>query len=224
MFIKSDLKWETAARRKKRAAVILRVLKQSYPNARISLRYGNNIQLLVAVILSAQCTDKKVNEITASLFRKYRGADDFARANIKTFEKEIRSSGFYRAKARNIIGAAKMIRERFGGKLPKTMDEMLVLPGVARKTANVVLNEAFSVAVGIAVDTHVRRIARRLGLSTHSDPVKIERDLMNIYPKKEWGKITYLVIEHGRAVCTAKRPRCADCQLNKLCPTAFSFD
>ena len=148
-------------------------LKKAYPDAKIVLKYGNNIQLLAAVILSAQCTDKKVNEVSRKLFKKYKAVDDFAKANLKTFEQEIRSTGFYHNKAKNIIAAAKMIRDKFGGKLPKTMEEMLHLPGVARKTANVVLGNAYSVVEGIAVDTHVKRVSQHLGLTSEKSPDKI---------------------------------------------------
>src|SRR3990170_5706877 len=168
-------------KRKKRALEVVRKLKKLFPQVKIALRYGNNIQLLVAVILSAQCTDKKVNEVTEKLFKKYKTVDDFARANPKKFEQEIRSTGFYRAKARNIITAAKMIKKDFSGKVPRTMEDILKLPGVARKTANVVLGNAYGVVEGIAVDTHVRRLSQRLGFSNHEDPVKIEQDLMQLF-------------------------------------------
>ena len=198
---------------KKRAQVALSVLKKTIPRARISLRYGNNWQLLVAVILSAQCTDKKVNEITAKLFRKYRSLDDYVRADRQEFERDIHSAGFYRAKAKNILAAAKLVKEKFGGKLPTTMAEMLTIPGVARKTANVVLGNAYGVVLGIAVDTHVRRLAKKYGLTTHDDPVKIERDLMALYPKKEWFKLTYRLIDYGRKYCPARPHDHAKCPI-----------
>src|SRR3990167_3917883 len=166
--------------KQKRAQNILRALDKTYPNAKIALNYGNNFQLLVAVILSAQCTDKKVNEVTKLIFRKYKTAEDFAALPLKKFEKMIRSTGFYRAKAKNILETAKIIRDKFGGKLPRTMPEMLTLKGVARKTANVVLGNAYGVVGGIAVDTHVRRLSQRLGLTFNTDPDKIEQDLMQI--------------------------------------------
>ncbi|OGY96858.1 MAG: endonuclease III [Candidatus Liptonbacteria bacterium GWC1_60_9] len=191
----------------------LSVLKKILPQARISLRYGNNWQLLVAVILSAQCTDKKVNEITAKLFRKYRSLDDYVRADRQEFERDIHSAGFYRAKTKNILAAAKLVKEKFGGKLPKTMPEMLTIPGVARKTANVVLGNAYGVVLGIAVDTHVRRLAKKYGLTTHDDPVKIERDLMALYPKKEWFKLTYRLIDYGRKYCPARPHDHAKCPI-----------
>jgi len=180
------------------------------------LRYGNNWELLVAVMLSAQCTDKKVNEVTAKLFKKYRSLDDYVRARQKDFEQDIYSTGFYRNKAKNILKAAKLVKNKFGCKLPKTMKEMLTLPGVARKTANVVLGNAYGVIEGIAVDTHVRRLAKRFGLTKHNDPVKIERDLMELIPKKDWFKTTYLFIEYGRKYCTAKPHNHAACPLQKL--------
>ena len=181
-------------------------LKKAYPNAKIVLNYENNVQLLVAVILSAQCTDKKVNEVTEKLFKRYKTVDNFARVNLETFEQEIRSTGFYHNKAKNIIVAAYMIRDKFNGRLPKTMDEMLLLPGVARKTANVVLGNAYGKVEGIAVDTHVRRVSRHLGLTKEQNPDKIEQDLMKLFDKKDWFKLTYLLIEYGRGVHTAKNP------------------
>lgn len=196
---------------------ILNILKKEYPRARIALEFGNPLQILVATILSAQCTDKRVNMVTKDLFRKYRKVVDFAKANQKTFENEIRSTGFYKNKARNIINSAKKIVKDFKGKIPRTMEELLTLPGVARKTANIVLYNGYGVIDGIAVDTHVRRLAQRLGLSNSSDPVKIEQDLMKVIPKKEWGRISYLLIDHGRKICDAKKPKCKQCVLKKLC-------
>jgi len=210
---------ESFEQKKKRAAKIFERLTKAYPNAKIVLNYKNNIQLLAAVILSAQCTDKKVNEVTEKLFKKYKTVDDFAKANLKTFEQEIRSTGFYHNKAKNIIAAAKMIRDKFGGKLPKTMDEMLLLPGVARKTANVVLGNAYGVVEGIAVDTHVRRVSRHLELTTEQNPEKIEQDLMKLFNKKDWFLLTYLFVEYGRGVHTAKNPTpCKDGPLKGICP------
>lgn len=208
---------------KKRASEILKILKKKYPDAKIALNFSNNWELLVAVILSAQCTDKKVNEVTARLFKKYRTLEDYIKTNPQEFEKMIRPTGFYRVKAKNILASAKIIKEKFGGKLPKTMEEMLTLKGVARKTANVVLGNAYGVIEGIAVDTHVRRLSQRLGLSASDNPEKIEQDLMSLIHKKEWFKTTYLFIDHGRAICTAKNPRCDLCPLNKICPSAFKF-
>ncbi|MHB8840926.1 MAG: endonuclease III [Candidatus Aquicultor sp.] len=198
-------------------------LKQEYPDAGIVLNYSNTLELLVSVILSAQCTDKKVNEVTATLFKKYRDVNDYANASLEEFEQDIRPTGFYRNKAKNIKGAAAMVIERFGGEVPSTMEELIQLPGVARKTANIVLGNAFDIVEGIAVDTHVKRLSNRLGLSANTDPEKIERDLMNTIPKDEWFKLTYLFIEHGRAVCDAKKPKCDVCNLNDICPSAFKF-
>lgn len=210
---------ESLIAKKKRAHAIFARLKKAYPAAKIVLRYKNSVQLLVAVILSAQCTDKKVNEVTEPLFQKYKTADDFAKAAVKTFEQEIRSTGFYHNKAKNIIASCKMIREKFGGKLPRTMPEMLELPGVARKTANVALGNAYGVVEGIAVDTHVSRVARHLGLTVQKDPVKIEQDLMELFPKDQWFTLTYLFIEYGRNVHTAKKPTpCGEGPLKGLCP------
>lgn len=196
---------------------ILEELKKRYSKAKIALRYGNNMQLLVAVILSAQCTDKKVNEVTESLFKKYKTPKDFAGADIKKFEQEIKPCGFYREKAKNIIAAAEKIQKEFNGKVPRTMGKILTLRGVARKTANVVLGNAYGVVEGIAVDTHVKRFANYCGLSAHHDPVKIERDLMKIFPKKDWFGITYMIIDHGRSWRANKKSH-AECGICKLCP------
>ncbi|HEX9817225.1 MAG TPA: endonuclease III [Candidatus Thermoplasmatota archaeon] len=206
--------------KKRRAAEILKRLEHVYPDSTISLTYGNNVQLLVAVMLSAQCTDAMVNKVTAKLFQKYKTVDDFARADRKTFEQEIRSTGFYRNKAKAVIAAAKSVRDRFGGEVPSTMDELDSIPGVARKTANVVLHHAFQKAEGIAVDTHVTRIANLLRLTRKKDPVKIEQDLQRLIPQQQWGLITQLIIDHGRAICIARRPQCENCVLNELCPSA----
>ena len=209
--------------KRKRALEILRRLSKKFPDAKIALKYSNPIQLTVAVILSAQCTDKKVNEVTAVLFKKYKTAKDFAKVNLAVFEREIRPTGFYRAKARNIIAAAKLLESKFGGKLPKTMEEMTALPGVARKSANIILGNAHGVVEGIAVDTHVMRISQRLGLTKFSDPVKIERELMELFPRARWFDLTYKIIEHGRNICDAKKPRCSMCPLNDICPSAFNL-
>ncbi len=207
---------ETISERKKRASGILRSLKKIYGKAKIALKFQNNIQLLVAVILSAQCTDKKVNEVAATLFKKYKTVGEFADADARAFETEVHSCGFYRAKTRNIIAAAKMIRSEFKGKLPRTMHAMLRIPGVARKTANVVLGNAYGVVEGIAVDTHVIRFANVCGLSPHRDPIKIEKDLMQLFPKKDWFRLTYMVIDHGRA-SRRKEHKHEPCQLRALC-------
>lgn len=202
---------------------IFSLLLKNYPNARIVLTYSNTWELLVAVILSAQCTDTRVNLVTEKLFKKYKTVKDYAEANLSEFKQDIRSTGFFRNKAKNIIKSANIILDKFNGKIPKSMDDMLTLAGVARKTANVVLGNAYGIVEGIAVDTHVRRLANRLGLSSNSDPVKIEQDLMKLFPKKDWFKLTYLLIEHGRKICNAKKPLCNECFLNKVCPSAFKF-
>jgi endonuclease-3 len=202
--------------RKKKAREIIKILKKLFPQTKIALTYSNNWELLVAVILSAQCTDKKVNEVTERLFKKYRTFNNYLKAKPREFEKDVRSTGFYRAKTRSILGAAKMLNEKFHGKIPKTMKEILLLPGVARKTANVVLGNAYGVVEGIAVDTHVRRLTRRLGLTTHTDPVKIERDLMEIVPKKDWFEATYLLIDYGRKYCPARPHQHETCPLKKF--------
>ncbi len=206
--------------KKKKAAEILRRLKKFYPGAKIRLNYGNHIQLLVAVILSAQCTDKKVNEVTEKLFKKYKTARDFACANRARFEQEIKSTGFYRAKAKSIMGAAKIIDEKYGGKLPKSMAEMVKLPGVGRKTANIVLGNAYGIVDGIAVDTHVRQFANYCGLSSHHDPVKIEQDLMELFQKKDWFKLTYMIIEYNRAMKNKANREKAGAILKDICPGA----
>jgi len=209
--------------RKIRVKKIVSKLKKLFPKAKIALKYKNNWELLVAVVLSAQCTDKKVNEVTEKLFNKYRKLEDYIRANKKEFEKDIKSTGFYRNKAKNILAAAKIIKEKFHGKIPRTMEEILTIPGVARKTANVVLGNAYGVVEGIAVDTHVRRFAQKFDLSDSDDPVKIERDLMEILPKKEWFDFTYRLIEYGRKICPARRHSCENHQLTKIYPKAANI-
>lgn len=199
---------------------ILRTLMSLFPDAKMVLRYGNNWELLVAVELSAQCTDKMVNKVTEKLFKKYRTLDDYVHADPKEFERDIHSTGFYRNKTKNILAAAKMVKEKFRGKIPRTMEEMLTIPGVARKTANVVLGNAYGVVEGIAVDTHVRRLSIKLGLTTHRNPEKIEKDLMMLIPKKDWFKFTYLLIDYGRAVCPARKHKCEDHSLTKVYPKA----
>lgn len=194
----------------------------AYPKAKIALKYGNNIQLLVAVILSAQCTDKKVNEVTAVLFKKYKIVGDFANADIKVFSQEIRSTGFYNAKSKNIISACKMLRHDFGGKIPKTMKEIIKLPGVARKTANIVLGNAYGVVEGIAVDTHVRQFANYCALSFEHDPNKIEKDLMKLIPKKDWSATTYRIIDFNREMRSRASRESAKSKivLQDLCPAS----
>ena len=202
--------------RKKKATKILRILKKLFPDVGMMLRYSDNWELLVAVMLSAQCTDKKVNEVTEKLFRKYKTLDDYIGARSREFEKDIYSTGFYRSKAKHILAATRMLKEKFKGEIPCTMNEIMMLPGVARKTANVVLGNAYGIVEGIAVDTHVKRLARVSGLSNQTDPNKIEKDLMAIIPKKDWFVTTYRLIEYGRKYCPAKRHKHEECPLTKV--------
>jgi endonuclease-3 len=202
-------------KKEEKAVHILKELKKLFPKAKMMLRYGNNWELLVAVELSAQCTDKKVNEITPALFKKYPTLADYVKAKPKEFEKYIYQSGFYKNKTKNILAAAKLVSEKFGGKIPKTMEEMLTIPGVARKTANVVLGNAYGIVEGIAVDTHVKRLVRLWGLTKENSPEKIEKYLMKLLPKEEWFYFTYRVIEYGRKYCTARVKDHKDCPLGK---------
>ncbi|OGK18561.1 endonuclease III [Candidatus Roizmanbacteria bacterium RIFCSPHIGHO2_12_FULL_40_130] len=204
------------AQRKKRAEVILRELKKLFPKASIMLKYSNPWELLVAVILSAQCTDKKVNEVTEKLFKKYKRLEDYVKANPSEFERDIYSTGFYKAKTKNVLATAKIVYEKHKGRIPSTMEELLGLPGVARKTANIVLGNVYHIYEGIAVDTHVKRLSNVLGLTTQSDPNKIEQELMQIIPEKEWFSTTYRLIEYGRKYCVAKRHNHEDCPLSKV--------
>lgn len=204
---------------------IIKILKKQYPNSRIALDHGSVFQLLVAVILSAQCTDLRVNKVTPSLFKRFSKAEDFAECDVRELEKLIYSTGFYKNKAKNIKAAAQKIVADFGGKVPNTMEDLLKLPGVARKTANVVLSSGFAKNVGIVVDTHVARISGLLGLvdkklSKAKNAVKIEQELMKIVPRKDWRIFSFLMINHGRAICVARRPKCGICPLNKICPSA----
>lgn len=224
-----------------RVGRILNILKKTYPDAKIVLNYKTNWELLVAVILSAQCTDRMVNKVTAKLFKKYPTLDTYMNANPKEFEQDIRSTGFYKNKAKNILKTAKIIYEKYQGELPRTLAELITLPGVARKTANVILGNAYKVVEGIAVDTHVARISQRLrlvdlkkigggrnkvkvpGKNTidfikDANAEKIEKYLMRIIPKKDWFRFTYLIIDHGRAICKAQNPKCSNCPLKSLCP------
>lgn len=206
--------------RKERAEKLDRELKKLFPRAAIALRYKTPFELLVAVILSAQCTDKRVNIVTKQLFKKYTKLADYVDADPREFEKHIHSCGFFRAKTKNILGAAHIVQKAFGGKLPKTMAEMITIPGIARKTGNVVLGNAHGVVEGIAVDTHVKRFAIRFDLSDHKDPVRIERDLMRLLPEKEWLTFTYRVIEYGRQVAPARRYDASTDPLVKIYPPA----
>jgi endonuclease-3 len=196
-------------------------LRKAYPDAHCSLNYSNPLELLVATILSAQCTDERVNIVTADLFRKYRKAEDFINVEQTELEQDIRSTGFYRNKAKAIQGTCRIIVEQHGGRVPSTLDELLELPGVARKTANVVLGNAFGISSGVVVDTHVSRLSQRLGLTVHEQPEKIERDLIELVPQKDWVDFSHLLIYHGRAVCKARKPECASCTLEDLCPSSL---
>lgn len=196
-----------------RVTIILKELKRLFPKAHIALNYSNNWELMVAVQLSAQCTDKRVNIVTPVLFKKYPRLEDYCAADPVEFEKDIHSTGFFRNKTKNILAAAKMVKEKFNGEIPRTMEEILKIPGVARKTANVVLGNAYGIVDGIAVDTHVMRLAQKLGLTKHKDPVRIERDLMGVIPKKEWFAFTYRLIDYGRAYCVARPHNHAQCPL-----------
>lgn len=208
---------KTAAERKQRVAGILRILDQMYPGATCALHHRNPWELLVATILSAQCTDKRVNEVTPGLFAKYPTPRDFAAVRPEVLAVDIRSTGFFNNKAKSIVGAATRIVGEFAGEVPRTMEALLTVPGAARKTANVVLGTAYGIAVGVVVDTHVQRIAARLDLTKNSDPVKIERDLMKIVPREKWILFSHQIILHGRALCVARNPKCAECGLNSLC-------
>ena len=206
-----------------RALKIIELLEKEHRDAKIALNHTNPLELLIATILSAQCTDERVNIVTKTLFKKYMSIEDYAGADLKELEQDIRSTGFYRNKARNIKKCCQIILDKFGSQVPKTMEEILELPGVARKTANIVLSNAYGVVEGIAVDTHVRRLSRRLRLTANDNPDKIEQDLMKLVPKSKWMRFTELLIFHGRKTCTAKRPKCETCVVNKLCPSAFTF-
>jgi endonuclease-3 len=208
---------KTAAERKERVAEILRRLDLMFPTATCALLHRNPWELLVATILSAQCTDRRVNEVTPGLFAKYPTVDDFAAVRPEVLADDIRSTGFFNNKAKSIVGAAKIVASEFGGKIPRTMEEMLTIPGAARKTANVVLGTAYGIASGIVVDTHVQRIALRLDLTRNTDPVKIEQDLVKIIPKEKWILFSHQVILHGRSLCVARNPKCAECRLNDVC-------
>jgi endonuclease III len=206
------------ADRKERAAEIIRRLKREYPDAHCELNHANAFELLIATILSAQCTDERVNIVTADLFRKYRRPQDYLDVLPEELERDIHSTGFFRNKAKNIRGACRMIVELYDGRIPQTMDELLALPGVARKTANVVLGNAYGIASGVVVDTHVARLSQRLGLTENSAPEKIEMDLQEAAPEKDWIMFPHWLIAHGRKICQARRPKCGECVLNEICP------
>jgi endonuclease-3 len=208
---------------KQRTQKVIELLEKQYPHAKTALNYTNPLEILIATILSAQTTDVTVNLVTQKLFKKYHSAQDYANADIKELEQFIHSTGFYHNKAKNLKGCCQLLIEKFNGQVPKTMEELLELPGVARKTANIVLYNAYGTTVGIAVDTHVTRLSQRLGLTEQKDQNKIEKDLMLITPKEKWMPLTDLMIFHGRQVCTARKPKCKVCVLNKICPSAFTF-
>ena len=206
--------------RKTRARKIIARLKREYPDATCALQHHSALELVVATILSAQCTDARVNMVTPALFAKYRTAGDYASADPRVLEKEIQSTGFFRNKTKSIIGMAQALVERHGGEVPQTMEALTALPGVGRKTANVILGTWFKKNEGVVVDTHVHRLTRLLGLTRQDDPVKIEQDLMEIVPRAEWTWFSHTLIQHGRGVCIARRPKCPDCVLNRLCPSS----
>jgi len=212
---------ETTEELTKRTREIIRKLKRAYPGAKCSLNHSNAFELLIATILSAQCTDDRVNIVTADLFRKYRKPEDYLKVSPRELEKDIQSTGFFRNKTKSIQGTAKMLTETYGGEVPKTMDELLELPGVARKTANVVLGNAFDIKAGVVVDTHVTRLSHRLNLTQEKTAEKIEQDLIPIVPKKDWVIFPHLIIYHGRKTCKARNPQCAECVVEKNCPSSF---
>ncbi|HEY5883820.1 MAG TPA: endonuclease III [Pyrinomonadaceae bacterium] len=212
---------ETLNALKERAKKIVRALKRAYPDAKCSLNHSNAFELLIATILSAQCTDARVNIVTQDLFRKYRKPEDYLGVSEKELQEDIRTTGFFRNKTKSIQGTSKALTEQYRGKVPQTMDELLELPGVARKTANVVLGNAFGIHAGVVVDTHVTRLSRRLALTSEKTAEKIEQDLIVIVPKKDWVIFPHLLIAHGRAICKARAPLCAECAIEKYCPSSY---
>ena len=215
---------KTAAERKARIQAILDKLDELYPNVECALYHRNPFELLIATILSAQCTDKRVNEVTPGLFAKYPTPNDFAAARQEVMAEDIRSTGFFNNKAKSVIGAGKAIVERFGGKVPQTLEELITVPGAARKTANVVLGSGYGITSGVVVDTHVMRLSRRLDLSGHEDAVKVEQDLIKIIPKDRWIQFSHQMIHHGRGPCQARKPKCAECGMISLCYAAAKVD
>ena len=209
--------------RKKRTVETIKRLKKAYPDAHCALNHTSPFELLIATILSAQCTDERVNIVTANLFRKYRGPEDFVRVSQRELEKDIHSTGFFRNKAKNIKAASQRLIDVYGGNIPQTMEEILTLAGVARKTGNVVLGNAFGIASGVVVDTHVGRLSQRLGLTDQTTPEKIERDLQDLVPKKDWVMFSHWLIFHGRQVCNARKPKCLECVLADICPSFAIF-
>ncbi len=217
------MKKETLEQLKSRTAKIVKRLRREYPNAKTALDYLNPLQLLIATILSAQCTDKRVNIVTKELFKKYNSAKDYATVNQAELEEDIRTTGFYRNKAKNIIACCKVLVEKYGGAVPKTMEKLTELPGVGRKTANCVLGAAYGINAGVVVDTHVARLSQRLGLTRSDNPERIEQDLMKILPRNDWYDFSNTLIWHGRNVCNARKPMCPACGVRDLCPSAEGF-
>jgi len=211
---------KTQAERKSRIAIILEKLDEMYPNVVCALHHNNPWELLVATILSAQCTDKRVNEVTPGLFAKYPTPQDFAAVKPEVLAGDIRSTGFFNNKAKSVVGAAKMITGKFGGVVPRTLEELITVPGAARKTANVVLGSGYGITSGVVVDTHVLRVSKRLDLTKNTDPVKVEQDLIKIIPRERWILFSHQIIHHGRALCVARKPKCAECKLNPVCYAA----
>jgi endonuclease-3 len=218
------MKAEENLEKKARVLKAIELLEWEYPDAKTALKYSNPLELLVATILSAQCTDKRVNAVTKNLFKKYKTPEDYAEADLSELEEDVRPTGFFRNKARNIQRSCRLLVGKFNSQVPKTMDEIVELPGVARKTANIVLSNAYGVIEGVAVDTHVRRLSQRLGFTENKSPDNIEKDLMEIVPRAQWERITDLLIIHGRKVCVARKPKCSICVLNEICPSAFMFN
>ena len=212
---------ESKSQKKERTEQIVKLLKRAHPDAHCALNHSNAFELLVATILSAQCTDERVNIVTANLFRKYRKPEDYLKVRDTELQQDIKTTGFFRNKTKSIQGACKVLIEEFKGEVPRTMEELLKLPGVARKTANVVLGVAYGIAVGIVVDTHVSRLSHRLSLTKQKDAVKIEKDLTVLVPKKDWIIFSHLLIFHGRRVCKARRPLCEECSVEQLCPSSM---
>jgi len=212
---------ERKSQLKERTEKIIKLLKRAHPDAKCALNHANAFELLIATILSAQCTDERVNKVTADLFRKYRKPKDYLKVPATELQQDIRTTGFFRNKTKSIQGASKMLVEEFGGEVPQSMEELLKLPGVARKTANVVLGVAYAKAEGVVVDTHVSRLSHRLKLTRHKDAGKIEKDLMEIVPRKNWIEFAHLLIFHGRRICKARRPLCEECVVEELCPSSI---
>lgn len=212
---------ETKSQRQERTEEIIKLLKRAYPDAHCALNHSNAFELLIATILSAQCTDERVNIVTADLFRKYRKPEDYLKVPATELQQDVRTTGFFRNKTKSIQGACRMLVEDFNSQVPKTMEELLKLPGVARKTANVVLGVAYGIAAGVVVDTHVSRLSQRLGLTKKKDAGKIEQDLIALVPRKDWIIFSHLLIFHGRRVCKARRPLCEECVVERLCPSSI---